>query len=87
MQRNVLYKCPHSYNSIPYFWCLFNFLSLRYEDLPREISPLDLHYFDEAVDFVTEHKNVTQGGVGVIGMSKGAEIALHMAINRDTVKV
>ena len=64
-----------------------NFIIYRYDDLPRQMSPLDLHYFDEAVDYMTCHQNVTPGGVGVIGISKGAEIALHMAITREVVKV
>ena len=32
----------------------------------------------EAADFFFQHPSVQPGGVGVIGISKGAELALHL---------
>ncbi|XP_069820922.1 acyl-coenzyme A amino acid N-acyltransferase 1-like [Dendropsophus ebraccatus] len=50
-----------------------------YDDLPKTLDHVDLKYFEEAVHFLTNHPKVSGAGVGVIGVSKGAEIALAMA--------
>ncbi|XP_040192698.1 acyl-coenzyme A amino acid N-acyltransferase 1-like [Rana temporaria] len=50
-----------------------------YEDLPKTLDYLDLKYFEEAVQFLSSHPKVCGSGVGVIGFSKGAEMALAMA--------
>ena len=43
-------------------------------------------YPQEAVDYLYSHPNVLPGGVGVIGISKGGEIALHMSTSSEKVK-
>ncbi|KAM3938320.1 acyl-coenzyme A amino acid N-acyltransferase 1-like [Leptodactylus fuscus] len=50
-----------------------------YDDLPKTLDHIDLNYFEEAVNFLVNHPKVTSGGVGVVGISKGAEIALAMS--------
>ncbi|NWJ11063.1 ACNT2 acyltransferase, partial [Crypturellus undulatus] len=50
-----------------------------YEDLPRVLAKLDLEYFEEAADLLLRHPKVRGPGLGVIGVSKGAEVALAMA--------
>ncbi|CAH1791859.1 unnamed protein product [Owenia fusiformis] len=50
-----------------------------YDDLPDSMGHIDLGYFEEAVDWLFNHPNVTPGGIGVLGVSKGASIALLMA--------
>ncbi|CAI9607338.1 unnamed protein product [Staurois parvus] len=50
-----------------------------YEDLPKTLNSLDLKYFEEAAQFLSSHPKVCKSGVGVIGVSKGAEMALAMA--------
>ncbi|XP_018416503.1 PREDICTED: acyl-coenzyme A amino acid N-acyltransferase 1-like [Nanorana parkeri] len=50
-----------------------------YEDLPKSFDFLDLKYFEEAAQFLSNHPKVYGSGVGVIGVSKGAEMALAMA--------
>ncbi|KAG8512223.1 Acyl-coenzyme A amino acid N-acyltransferase 1 [Galemys pyrenaicus] len=49
-----------------------------YEDLPSELTEVDLDYFEEATNFLLSHPKVQRPGIGVIGVSKGAEIALSM---------
>ncbi|XP_012576760.1 PREDICTED: bile acid-CoA:amino acid N-acyltransferase [Condylura cristata] len=49
-----------------------------YEDLPSHLKELDLDYFEEATDFLVSHPKVQGPGIGVIGVSKGAEVALAM---------
>ncbi|XP_065611852.1 acyl-coenzyme A amino acid N-acyltransferase 2-like isoform X2 [Cyrtonyx montezumae] len=50
-----------------------------YEDLPKALTQLDLEYFEEAVELLLRHPKVRGPGLGVIGVSKGAEVALAMA--------
>ncbi|KAM4666735.1 acyl-coenzyme A amino acid N-acyltransferase 1-like isoform 1-T1 [Amazona ochrocephala] len=50
-----------------------------YEDLPRTMAQLDLEYFEEATAVLLQHPKVRGPGLGVIGVSKGAEVALAMA--------
>ncbi|NXP17835.1 ACNT2 acyltransferase, partial [Scytalopus superciliaris] len=50
-----------------------------YDDLPRVLTQLDLEYFEEATDRLLRHPKVRGPGVGVVGVSKGAEVALAMA--------
>ena len=41
---------------------------------------MEMTYFEEAVDFLISHPQIDAGkGVGVCGISKGAEIGLAMA--------
>ncbi|XP_042665290.1 acyl-coenzyme A amino acid N-acyltransferase 2-like isoform X2 [Centrocercus urophasianus] len=50
-----------------------------YEDLPKGLTQLDLDYFEEAAELLLQHPKVRGPGLGVIGVSKGAEVALAMA--------
>ncbi|XP_074660930.1 acyl-coenzyme A amino acid N-acyltransferase 1-like [Tubulanus polymorphus] len=48
-----------------------------YEDLPTKVDQLDMNYFIEAVDWLREQQDVdSRNGIAVVGVSKGAEIAL-----------
>ncbi|XP_055973217.1 bile acid-CoA:amino acid N-acyltransferase isoform X2 [Sorex fumeus] len=60
----------------------FAVLALAYfnfEDLPSDLLEVDLEYFEEAANFLLAHPKIQGPGVGVVGVSKGAEIALSMA--------
>ncbi|XP_056390448.1 acyl-coenzyme A amino acid N-acyltransferase 1-like [Hyla sarda] len=50
-----------------------------YSDLPRSFQKLQLEYFEEAADLLLNHPKVSMPKVGVLGVSKGAEIALVLA--------
>ncbi|CAL4116917.1 unnamed protein product, partial [Meganyctiphanes norvegica] len=50
-----------------------------YEDLPKALEEFDLDYFREAVDFLLRHEKIISDGIGVIGTSKGGDLALCMA--------
>ncbi|XP_009480016.2 acyl-coenzyme A amino acid N-acyltransferase 2-like [Pelecanus crispus] len=50
-----------------------------YDDLPRTLVQLDLEYFEEAAKLLLQHPKVRGPGLGVVGVSKGAEVALAMA--------
>ncbi|KAL3873190.1 hypothetical protein ACJMK2_036336 [Sinanodonta woodiana] len=55
--------------ALPYF---------RYDDLPHNLEDIELEYFLEAADWLSSQSFVTDGGIGVIGVSKGGELALMM---------
>ncbi|KAL8203002.1 UNVERIFIED_CONTAM: hypothetical protein K2H54_035127 [Gekko kuhli] len=50
-----------------------------YEDLPSVLGPMDLEYFEEAAEFLLKHPKVRGPRLGIVAISKGAEIALAMA--------
>ncbi|XP_053553800.1 acyl-coenzyme A thioesterase 5 [Bombina bombina] len=50
-----------------------------YDDLPKGFEGLHLSYFREAVEFLRCHPKVNNQEIGVIGISKGADLALSMA--------
>ncbi|XP_078366122.1 acyl-coenzyme A thioesterase 5-like [Oculina patagonica] len=68
----------------------FAALSLAYfahDDLPKYLPYCELEYFEEAANWLVKHPAVMSRGIGVMGVSKGAEIALMMAAHRkDVVK-
>jgi len=58
-----------------------------YDDLPKYLPYCELEYFEEAADWFVKHPAVMSHGIGVMGVSKGAEITLMMAAHRkDIVK-
>ncbi|XP_062823239.1 uncharacterized protein LOC100562400 [Anolis carolinensis] len=52
---------------------------LAFEDLPVFPEVLDLDYFGEAVEFLKKQEQVQSTRIGVIGISKGADLALAVA--------
>lgn len=52
---------------------------IAYEDLPKYLMEVDLEYFEEAANLLLAHPKIQRPGIGVIGVSKGAEIGLAMA--------
>ncbi|XP_072425270.1 acyl-coenzyme A amino acid N-acyltransferase 1-like [Chiloscyllium punctatum] len=55
--------------ALPYF---------GFEDLPMTMTDLHLEYFEEAVNYLKKHPKVKGPGIGVIGSSKGGDLALSM---------
>ncbi|KAM6202012.1 LOW QUALITY PROTEIN: acyl-coenzyme A thioesterase 6-like [Rhynchocyon petersi] len=51
----------------------------RFEDLPKDLSALDLEYFEEAVDFMLQHPQVKGLNIGLLGFSKGDDLCLSLA--------
>ncbi|XP_010305110.2 acyl-coenzyme A thioesterase 1-like [Balearica regulorum gibbericeps] len=52
---------------------------MAFEDLPAMPEVLELSYFEEAVNFLRKQQQVKDTGIGVLGLSKGADLALSMA--------
>ncbi|XP_077320661.1 acyl-coenzyme A thioesterase 1-like [Lithobates pipiens] len=50
-----------------------------YDDLPSHLGGLHLDYFREALEFLKQHPKVNKQEIGIIGISKGAELAISMA--------
>lgn len=67
----------------------FAALALAYFDYPTrpdELVSLPLEYFDRAVAWLQAHPRVRPGGVGVVGGSKGGELALLVASRNKDVR-
>src|SRR4051794_27319542 len=58
-----------------------------YEDLPEGLSDVDLEYFEQAAEWLSKQPNVMSDGVGIIGVSLGADIAVMTASVCPTVIV
>lgn len=58
----------------------------HYDGLPKHLEEVDLDYFMEAIEWLVSQSCVRDNGIGVIGVSKGGEIALQMAYYSPKVK-
>nr|XP_026257748.1 acyl-coenzyme A thioesterase 4 isoform X1 [Urocitellus parryii] len=50
-----------------------------FDDLPKDFSNIHLDYFEEVVCYMLQHPQVKGPGVGLLGISLGADICLSMA--------
>ncbi|OWF36221.1 acyl-coenzyme A amino acid N-acyltransferase 1-like isoform X2 [Mizuhopecten yessoensis] len=57
-----------------------------YKDLPKSFWDLDLGYFKEAVHLISSHPSVIPDGIGILGLSKGGELAQLIAIHCPQVR-
>lgn len=57
-----------------------------FDDLPKDIEKVEFDYFMEALDWFSSHPFVDGDRLGVIGVSKGGEIALQMGYYRNEIK-
>lgn len=67
----------------------FNTLSLAYfgiEDLPEELVNIPVDYVEKAINWLCNHPNVDSGKLGMIGTSKGGELALLSASMFPAIK-
>ncbi|XP_059547165.1 peroxisomal succinyl-coenzyme A thioesterase [Myotis daubentonii] len=51
----------------------------RFEDLPKEFDTRNTDYFEEALCYMLQHSQVKGPGIGLLGISLGADICLSMA--------
>ncbi|XP_014787810.1 acyl-coenzyme A amino acid N-acyltransferase 1 [Octopus bimaculoides] len=56
-----------------------------YKDLPTELR-FEYEYFEEAAHWLQSQPNVAPGGIGMVGVSLGAQITLYMGLNCPIVK-
>lgn len=66
----------------------FAALALAYfafEDLPIVPTEMELEYFFEACDWMLAHADVMSRGLGLMGVSKGSEMALTVAAHRKEI--
>ena len=55
-------------------------------DLPEHLAQLPLEYVDKAIDHLERLEGIDGGRIGVLGYSKGAELALLMASRDSRIK-
>ncbi len=61
-------------------------LALKYFDasgLPESLEAIEIEYFDRAIEWLTGRANVRDGGIGLVGISRGVEAALLTAAGYD----
>ena len=63
---------------IPYF---------KYPGLPKNLVNIPIEYFEKAIQWVKNQKSVKKGKIGLVGGSRGAELALLLASMFDEFKV
>uniref|UniRef100_A0A8C6EC29 Acyl-coenzyme A thioesterase 4 n=1 Tax=Moschus moschiferus TaxID=68415 RepID=A0A8C6EC29_MOSMO len=51
----------------------------NFEDLPKKFDTIDLDYFEEALCYMLQHTQIKGPGIGLLGISLGADICLSMA--------
>lgn len=51
----------------------------RYEDLPGDLEAIPLEYFGEAIGWMMQRPEVAAERIGVMGTSRGGELALQLA--------
>lgn len=51
----------------------------RHDDLPRELAGIPLEYFGTALNWMAHRPEIAPDRIGVMGMSRGAELALQVA--------
>ncbi|XP_071093405.1 acyl-coenzyme A thioesterase 2, mitochondrial-like [Haliotis cracherodii] len=59
----------------------------NYDDLPSSLADFDFDYLLDAVHWLASHPHVKPGGIGVVGSSKGGEMAFLLGMATDKVKV
>jgi dienelactone hydrolase len=67
----------------------FSVLSLAYfagEGLPPQLSRIKLEYFKTAIDWLRAQQGVDPGRIGVLGISRGGEVALLLGATYPQIK-
>ena len=67
----------------------FSVLSLAYfatEGLPAQLSRIRLEYFKAAIDWLRSQPSVDPNRIGVVGISRGGEVALLLAATYPQIK-
>ncbi|XP_052503148.1 peroxisomal succinyl-coenzyme A thioesterase-like isoform X2 [Budorcas taxicolor] len=62
----------HGFATLALAYCSF-------EDLPKIFDTIDLDYFEEALCYMLQHTQIKGPGIGLLGISLGADICLSMA--------
>jgi dienelactone hydrolase len=63
---------------LPYF---------KYPDLPKDLINIPIEYFQKAIQWLKDQKTVKKGKIGLIGGSRGGELALLLGSMFDEFKV
>jgi uncharacterized protein len=56
------------------------------QGLPATLQMIPVEYFDPAIAWLQKNKDLPQGGIVVVGVSKGAELALLLASRKPEIK-
>ena len=69
--RNAAWLASHGYAA-------FALAYFRYENLPQNLERIPLEYFGEALTWMTKRPEIAKDRIGVMGVSRGGELALQL---------
>lgn len=72
MEYRASLLAGHGFATLALAYCDF-------EDLPKKFDTIHLDYFEEALCYMLQHTQVKGPGIGLLGISLGADICLSMA--------
>lgn len=66
-------------------YCALAVAYFNAEGLPKHLAQIPLEYIDETIDALAKRPEVDSKRIGIIGYSKGAELALLVASRREDI--
>jgi dienelactone hydrolase len=69
-----------------YGYAAFALAYFRYEDLPAQLEGIPLEYFGEALNWMAKRPEIASGHIGVMGVSRGGELALQLGSMYPQIK-
>jgi dienelactone hydrolase len=77
--RNAAWLASHGYAA-------FALAYFRFEDLPQQLDGIPLEYFGEALIWMTQRPEIAPDKIGVMGVSRGGELALQLGSMYPLIK-
>ncbi len=77
--KNAAWLASHGYAALALAY-------FRYEDLPAQLEAIPLEYFGQAVAWMMQRPEITPERIGVMGTSRGGELALQLGSIYSQIK-
>jgi dienelactone hydrolase len=77
--RNAAWLASHGYAALALAY-------FRYEDLPEKLEAIPLEYFGQALGWMMQRPEIVPEHIGVLGTSRGGELALQVASMYSQIK-
>jgi dienelactone hydrolase len=77
--RNAAWLAAHGYAALALAY-------FRYEDLPEKLEAIPLEYFGKAVAWMMQRPEIASERIGVMGTSRGGELALQLGAIYSQIK-
>jgi len=77
--KNAAWLASHGYAALALAY-------FRYEDLPAQLEAIPLEYFGQAVAWMMKRPEIAPERIGVMGTSRGGELALQLGSTYSQIK-